>query len=184
MISFKVQIKDNATPKTEALRRAYERGVHLKIMADSGANVVKDHFIDLDRARHRGTTSFSFYGRAARATSHRVQNGSAIVAIDHEGIGLRRFGGTIRPRSGKYLTIPVDHQAHGKRVREFGNAIEWRINRRKGTGVVLLGGKVLYALTKKATHKPDPSVLPTKQQIAQHVTDDLHAWTHQLETPR
>ena len=90
MITFNVKIDENVTLKGDALRKAYERGAHLKIIGRSASNVVKDHFTALDRQRHRGTTSFHFYGKAARATSHGVQARTAFVSIDQEGIALRR----------------------------------------------------------------------------------------------
>lgn len=177
MISFSVTVKDTASPRTAAIAAAYKRGAHLKIMAHAGANVVKSHFGELDKQRHRGTTKFHFYAKAAQATHDQVRTGQSVVSIDHEGIALRRFGGTVRPRMGKYLTIPVDPMAHGRRVREFGNSIQWIINRRTGKGVVTLGGRVIYALTTESTHQPDPAVLPTDSKIADQVADDLRAWT-------
>lgn len=185
MIQLEVSLQDQVTPRIDALnnaltaRRSSLSDAGKKIAAAAGANVVKAHFADLERSRHRGTSPFHFYGKATRATSHRVQNGTAVVAIDHEGIQLRRFGGTVKPRNGKYLTLPVDPVAHGRRIREFsGEKLNWIINKQRGTGVVLLAGKVLYALTQKTEHKPDPSVLPTDSQILDQVTDDLHVWTN------
>lgn len=180
MLSFAVKVQDTASPRSQSVAAAYARGAHKKVMARSGANVVKDHFTKLDQARHRGTTAFHFYARAAKATSHEVRNGSAVVSIDHEGIALRRFGGIQRPRVAKYLTIPVADEAHGKRVREFGPDVQFIINRRTGKGVVTLGGRVLYALTKEARHTADPSVLPTDQQITKQVTDDLRVFNDNL----
>ena len=184
MLSFDVKVTDTVTPRTEALVRAYARGAHLKVMGRSAANVVKDHFVSLDRARHRGTAPFHFYGKAARATHHGVSGGKACVSIDHEGLALRRYGGTVVPRKAKWLTIPVADEAHGKRVREFGDEVTWIINQRKGTGVVLLGEKVLYALTKKTTHKADPSVLPTDNEIAKQVVEDLAKFNELTESRR
>ncbi|QBG47812.1 hypothetical protein EGM51_10570 [Verrucomicrobia bacterium S94] len=177
MINFDVTVKDSAIPKTEALRRAYEKGTHRKIMAASGANVVKAHFLKLEKERHRGTSPFHFYRQAASSTKGEVRGRQAVVNIDHVGIGLRRFGGTVRPRIAKYLTIPVDPAAHGRRVREFGDSASWVINRRSGKGVVTLGSRVLYAVTTQAVHRPDPSVLPTDKDIREQVVDDLRVWT-------
>ncbi len=177
MLSFNVKIRDTAAARLKGMSEAYAKGRHRKIMAASGAKVVKAHFTKLDQQRHRQTTGFHFYARAAKATSHEVRGSKAVVRIDHEGIALRRFGGTIRPRVAKYLTIPVAPIAHGRRVREFGDAVTWIINRRTGKGVVTLGGRVIFALTKESKHKADKSVLPTDREISKQVTDDLRVWT-------
>lgn len=179
MLSFDVKIKDTASPRTKAMGDAYAQNRHLKIMAASGAKVVKSHFIKLDQQRHRGSTPFHFYARAAQATSHEVRGRHSLVRIDHEGIARRRFGGpAYKPRVAKYFTIPVDPIAHGRRVREFGDAVTWIINRRSGKGVVTLGGRVIFALTQEIKRAaPDPTVLPTDGEIATQVTDDLRVWT-------
>lgn len=177
MFSFDVKIRDTASPRIKGMSDAYAKGRHKKIMAASGAKVVKAHFTKLDQQRHRGTTKFHFYAKAAKATSHEVRAGKAVVRIDHAGIALRRFGGTVRPRVGKYLTIPVDPVAHGRRVREFGDSVTWIINRRTGKGVVTLGGRVIFAITKESKHTADPSVLPTDREITKQVVDDLRVWT-------
>ena len=179
MLSFDVHVKDTASPRAKAVGDAYAAGRHLKIMAASGAKVVKGHFRKLDQQRHKGPGPFHFYAAAANATSHEVRGRHAIVRIDHEGIGRRRFGGpAYGPRVAKYFTIPVDPVARGRRVREFGDAVEWIINRRSGTGVVTLGGRVIYALTKRIKRAaPDPTVLPTDGEIAAQVNDDLRVWT-------
>ena len=137
----------------------------LNIVTAAGAKEVRKNFRALDHARHRGLSTKNYYGTAADATTAQVRGTEAYISIDHTGIALRRFGGTVRPRVAKYLTIPVDPVAHGKRVREFGDAVAWIINRRTGKGVVTLGGRVIFILTKESKHKPDPKVLPTDKEL-------------------
>lgn len=180
MVGFEVRVEDSASPRIKAIEGAYARGAHRTVMAASGANVVKDHFVKRDRQKHRGKSNFHFYATAAKATSHEVRGNHALVRIDHVGIGLRRFGGTVRPRVSKFLTIPVADEAHGRRVREFGSDVQFIVNRRSGKGVVTLGGRVLYALTKKTVHGADPSVLPTDREIADQVIDDLRVFNENL----
>lgn len=181
MIGIDVTIRDGVTSKVQAVRDAYQSGRHLKVMAASGANVVKEHFNALERSRHRGGR-FHFYARAARATAPDVRGNSAVVVVDHEGIALRYFGAKdMTPRQATFFTIPVDPISQGRRVREFGPEVEWIINRRKGTGVVKLGDRVIYALTQKVTHNPDPTVLPKDDVLLGTVADDLRTWTERLE---
>lgn len=175
MLSFKVNVDENVTLKTDALRKAYERGAHLKVIGKSAAEVVKENFRKLDSQRHRGG-SFHFYGRARQSTHHGVQGGSAFVAIDQEGIALRRFGGTVRPRTGKYLTIPAIDAAQGKRAREF-HDLHFRKNRNDGGRLCDPTGRVFYWLVKQSTHQPDTDVLPSDADITKAVTADLAEWT-------
>ena len=175
-----IRIEDTASSNLAAVHEAFAKGRHLPVMARAAANEVKENFRVLGQKRHRAAAPFSFYARARGATSSGVDGGKAYVSIDHEGIALRLLGGTVKPRKGKYLTIPVDDAAIGKRVGEF-TGLTWLINRRKGTGVVLQQGKVLYALTKSTTHKPDPTVLPTTEVLQTAVTKSLGEFTAALE---
>ena len=180
MLSFKVKIDENVSSKCAAVLNGIERGVHRKVIAKAGAEVVKDHFTDLDRRRH-GSSTFHFYGRAARSTHHGVQGSFAFVGIDQEGIALRRFGGTVRPRNGKYLTIPANDQAEGRRAREFDN-LHFRRNATGGNGRLCdEGGRVFYWLVKQSTHKPDPSVLPTDGAIQEAAVDAVKEWVELTE---
>lgn len=180
MLSFKVRVADRVTSKATAVQRGIERGVHRKVMAKAASEVVKDNFVTLDRQRHSGGT-FHFYGRAARATSSGVQGRSAFVSIDHEGIALRRFGGTVKPRTAKYLSIPAIDQAQGKRAREFDD-LHFRRNA-SGNGGRLCDptGRVYFWLVKQSTHKPDPSVLPTDGEIQEAAVDAVKEWVELTE---
>lgn len=180
MIALDVQIRDGATSPLRAVRDAYAAGRHLKVIAASGSNTVREHFRQLDRQRHRSAARFHFYSRAADATTPLVRGSSAIVRVDQEGIGLRVHGGTVRPRLAKYLAIPVDDIAIGRRPREF-SGTEFRVNRSSGKGVITLGDRVLFALTRETVHLPDPSVLPDGEELLGAVSDDLRAWTDGLE---
>jgi len=175
-----IRIEDTASSNLAAVHKAFADGRHLPVIARAAANEVKENFRTLGLGRHRAAAPFSFYARARGATSSGVEGGKAYVSIDHEGIALRLFGGTVKPRKGKYLTIPVDDSAVGKRVGEFDD-LTWIINRRKGTGVVLQQGRVLYALTKSTTHKADPTVLPTTDKLQEAVTKALDGFTKILE---
>ncbi len=179
MLSFNVQIDENVSAKVGAVRDGIANGTHRKVIAAAAADVVQEHFVGLGRDRHRGGT-FNFYGRAARATTSGVQGKSAYVSIDQEGIALRRFGGTVRPRSSKYLTIPAIDAAQGKRAREFAD-LHFRKNRRDGGRLCDTAGRVFFWLVKQSTHQPDPSVLPTDGEIQSAATEAMADWVELTE---
>lgn len=139
-----------------------------KVAAHAAARRTQDHFTKLAGERHR-SGAFNFYASAARQTTGRVQGNDVIISVDHTGIGLRYFGGTVRPGAGKkYLTIPADSAAHGKTAREFGNTLFFFRSRKTGAaGLAKRGEKnlrVMFWLVKKTDHTPDPTVLPTEQE--------------------
>jgi hypothetical protein len=175
-----IKVDDQASGGLKAVSDAFKAGRHKPVVARAAANEIKENFRKLNRRRHRPAARFQFYARAADGTSSGVSGGNAFVSIDHEGIALRRFGGTVRPRKGKWLTLPVDPSAVGRRVREFGK-VQFVINPRTQKGVVLQQGRVLYALVKSTTHKPDPSVLPTEANIQKSVNQALNIFTDNLK---
>ena len=149
----------------------------VKSMGTAAAKTVRNHFRALDAQRHRGLSTRNFYGGAAGATDYEVDDKGIVVVVGDgqfpgNSIALRYFGGVVKPRNAKYLTIPVADEAEGKRVWEIENKLgdseelSWIVNRRTGKGVITLGDRVLYALTKKTTHKADKTVLPTADELA------------------
>ncbi len=148
-----------------------------KLIAHAGANAVIDHFHALNRSR---SSRSDYYARAAGSTFPIVEGDKIGVGIDHVGIALRRFGGTVRPRTAKFLSIPVADESYGKRMREFEN-LEIIYNRKKGKGVAKIGSRVLFALTQQATHKPDATVLPTDNQLADPILRIINYEIQKLE---
>ena len=171
-MSVSIHISGDALPYLKRVKAAMESPRLRKVMAAQGAKTVRMHFIELDRERHRPGIARHYYAGAARATTWEVSGSSASINIDHVGIALRYFGGTVRPRHAKFLTIPVADEAQGRRAREF-SGTAFIINRKTGKGVITLGDRVLYALTKEAHNRPDPSVLPEDKTLLNEMTDAL-----------
>lgn len=181
-----IRIEDTASSNLASVHKAFADGRHLPEIARAAANEVKENFRVLGLSRHRSAAPRSFYSGARDATHSGVDGGKAYVGISNgaapygASIALRLLGGTVKPRKGKYLTIPVADEALGKRVGEFDD-LTWIFNKRTQTGVVLRQGKVLYALTRSTTHKPDPTVLPTTDVLQTAVTKALGVFTAGLE---
>lgn len=160
------------------------------VMGRAVTNVVRVHLFEKNRtgANALGGKRTNFYSQAARATSFQFDgNDTVIVSISHIGIRQRYYGGVIRAKKAKFLTIPVAPQAHGKRAREFADlemlfgpdgqpwALATKGDRRvqitqnaKGQTVKKMVGRrgiVLFRLVKSVTQKPDPSVLPLPDRI-------------------
>lgn len=91
--------------------------------------LLMDHLGGLDKTRPNkiGGKRSHFYKAAARNTSYEITSDGALVHIHQEGIALHYYGGIVKPTGGrKFLTIPVDPSAYGKRAGEFDNLeIAW-----------------------------------------------------------
>lgn len=155
-----------------------------KVMGRAIVTLCRKHFSDLDeqRANKLGGQRTHFYGAARRAVGQpELLAGDGLkVSIAHEGLAQRYYGGDIVAKDAGALTLPVHPAAHGKRAREFSDleliptpkapkakAILARPNEQSANGI----GEVYYVLVKRVTQEPDPSVLPSDNEI-------LHAALH------
>jgi len=178
MSGISIQIRDSATPALQKLRAEYcTRGAQ-KVMARAGTNLVQQHLRGLDRTRRNelGGKRSHFYSSAARGTNYLLAEDGIHVQISSIGIAQRYFGGTITPVKGKFLTIPADPRAYGRRAREFPDLYA-RFPKKHGTGVGYLyiaGPKrqltILYWLVKSVTQRPDPGVLPATNDLGSAMT--------------
>ncbi len=186
--------KDAATPALQSLRAGLAPEQVNPIIGRSARNTYRTHLFGLNaqRANKLNGPRTNFYASAARATQFRVQGDFVIISINQVGIGLRYFGGTVRPKEKKYLTIPAIPEAHGKRASEFSGlffAFEKNLRtgklqpalvqgersllrrRRDRAGAVrtFFAGsqarRVVYWLVTEATFRPDPTVLPHPELV-------------------
>ena len=70
------------------------------------ADVIKDNFVRLDAERGHNYSPEHFYGEAARSTGYTEQYGYPAVVVMWIGVAMRYFGGLIKPKNAKYLSIP------------------------------------------------------------------------------
>jgi hypothetical protein len=144
-----------------------------RVVAEAGADTTREHLRKLSRTRHRGGVAHNFYGRAADAVVSRAVVNGALVAIPHEGLALRYFGGTVRP-SGRVslvtgkpirkLAIPLSGtKAEGRTPGEFDN-LRLVVTKAKKAFLAQSAANgmlsILFVLKKETTHKADAGVLP------------------------
>lgn len=144
----------------------------------------------------------NYVARMGDATSHTFDSTGAKVIVAHEGARLRIEGGTIKPITRKYLTIPAIAAAYGKRAGEFNNlslmfkraqggkaeAFALGVNpytpvgkgapKRKGT--IKKQGKdsrqIMFWLVKSANIPGNRNLLPTDDEILQLALDGTKAF--------
>jgi len=121
--AFEVSVNDNATQR---IRDAVDLVGAAKAADAAGAgaaNVVRRHFIQLNRERHNpiGGASSNYYGDAAAKTFSSGVPGLATVTVAQTGIRLHYEGGTVTAAPGKALALPVNPAAYGHSPLEFAN---------------------------------------------------------------
>ena len=151
----------------EALADAAARGV---------SNLVVDHFRarNASATRREGFPSTGYWAQAAEATVTDRQGCVARVLVRAPGIRLHRYGGTVRPTSGKSLAIPARAEVAGVWPREWaqreaqGLFFWWpkgrkagALARREPSGHLT----ILWWLVGATHHRADPTVLPDESQM-------------------
>lgn len=198
-MSLTVQITTtgNAPRVVAAISKAVHPDRLKPIIGRSAVVTVRSHLFRINSGRPNalGGKRTNFYSTAARGTNFTTVADGIILSI---GSGLpagafshRVTGGTIRPKTKKYLTIPAVAEAHGKTAGEFDDLVLvfgpsgqpialahalFRVTRTKlaalparlrigTTKQIGQHGGIVFWLKKSVTHAPDPSVMPEAKEI-------------------
>jgi len=168
-----------------------------KVMADAVSEEVKDLFsaISNTQKENKFGKGHTFWKRMIKSVRPIFSATSSIVEMNRA-IALRYFGGIVRPTGGKkFLTIPVSKEAYGKSARSFHSLFVFRYADMGKNGqaylaksnreVVLMTNSgpqkkekltLMYILLRFTKHKPDRSVLPTRQRIDRVRTNAISAY--------
>jgi hypothetical protein len=146
----------------------------------------------------------NFYSKAAKSVSlAQPTSGGASFTITKLGLAQRWLGGTIRAGAGtssstgrltKYLAIPARSEAYGQPPSAFPD-LQF-VPRRNGGAMLVqalqtkvsisgrkkklvsrgseAGGLVMYWLVKSVTQEPDPSVMPTEEELLNAATAEMN----------
>ena len=144
---------------------------------------VKQHFLERDKEPSpHGWPKQHFWVRKGRNNTQltEITSNSATVSIASPEIAHRLYGGTITPKRGKMLALPLTAKAYSSgspreggipglfllaRKGKYGRAF-LAIKKGKGKNATI---EVQYLLIKSVTHQPDPNTLPTAQALSQAV---------------
>jgi hypothetical protein len=138
----------------------------------------------------RGWPKTNYYAQASEATFAQSDQTAAYVVVAQEGFRQRYFGGTIRPVTRQFLAFPVSASAYGKKPREFTLKVQYlkadiAPEGRAGTYLVKNGASgqpvPYFRLVKKVTQQPDPTVIPSDQEIVQVAHETLEDKLAQIE---
>jgi hypothetical protein len=181
-----IETKDLAGPELKALLRKLGNPKRI-----NGAVAKRVQRLVVSRMRLNAATNKnpygvrgSFWNRMISSTVAVATEEAATVRMPGE-MRLRVKGGTVKPKTTKYLTIPATKEAYGKSARDFddlrfaplfgrgkGGALIQRDQtklRKKKDGSYApgktVGGKVFYWLKTEATIKGDRTLLPRDSDV-------------------
>ena len=172
MIATTIRITDQATPALARLAQALGRPRPITEAAAQATVVeLQKHFLARNREPNkRGWTKQNFWTKEGRNKTaiDDLQDTRATVAVASPAIAHKFTGGTIRPKRGKYLALPLTAEAYkagspsegGMSGLVFAGGYQGRtafLGRRDGE----FGSFTRhYLLVKSVTHAPDPRTLP------------------------
>lgn len=183
--------RDTARPRLEVLR-ALITSKEAKQAIGTGVRRDIRTYLRALPANKQGFPSTGFYKTAAESvTAPEIEGDKITISITQIGMRQRYLGGPIKPRDGKtYLTIPAQGVAYGQLAPEISGlkfafvrndagylcpaliaddqgASVSKPRRKKGVRKAPIpAGEVLYWLIRGAMQQPDPTVLPTGQEMA------------------
>lgn len=122
---------DRATSDMQRLAAAMDSDLLDDAVGRAIQNEIRNHFFELDAERPNQLSGrrTHWYSEAGQGTSYQAEPGNVKVSIVQEGIRTRILGteilpgGVIVPIDAKYLTIPANAEAYGKRAGEFENLV-------------------------------------------------------------
>ncbi len=184
-----VKIEDRAS---DLIRRIADRAAARApaLFADLGKALerdLRDHFRALEgRGNEKGWPSKHFFIRegADRTALTSYSAGGAVVGIASAAMAHRLRGGTVRPKRGRRLAIPLNEEAYKK-----GSPREWddrtALFHPGGTRILarkLDGGRLeaMYALVASVTHRPRPETLPDMKEEGVKLARRARAWLRRI----
>lgn len=158
-----------------------------KVLGNRLVDDLQDHFRQRDtEPNKRGWPKSHFWADVAQATQLlRADDDEAVVTIADQRFPIHLYGGTVRPREKKALTIPLHPMAKGKFVRTLEDETGLEIFRPKKKGgqpanilAAIIGDRLvpLYALVTSATIPRDPRALPPLDELASGLAQEARAY--------
>lgn len=176
-----VRIEINSAPARKVLQgladKVHDRRGFLTALGITAETELQEHFRKRNQEPNRkGWPKQNFWARIRRSTAFAgATNSKATVVIADPAFAMKVYGGTIRPKEKRYLSIPMRAEAYG--VRPGSGLIEGLFALRSGSGKLFLArreGQALrlyYRLVKKVDMDADPRALPPQSQMDRALTE-------------
>lgn len=179
-MSVVVTVNDLASPRLEAAMRGLRsmRGLHA-VIGSRVAVLLRNHFTAKNKSspNAKGFPRQNFWNRFRNVTSKASEEGVTVTVPDPQGALRHKVsGGTITPKRGRALFIPLAPEAYKlgaqARLRDaFPDAFVFKGKRRlflarPGSGGSGRGSlRILGLLVPRVTHKADPTAIPSDAVI-------------------
>lgn len=175
------QITIDPAPTLAALNAARQNAIRpaagMAVAGRAVQNALRQHFREKDASEPNrlGGTRTHFWLEVARSITQTPAPQGVTVAITDPRAAQKLKGGTIKPKRGRYLTIPIDPLAHGRRASVLAQQFGWKLFKRGMCLAANTGGGIrnLYALKTSVTQKPWPGTLPDVTVLQNAVTRAL-----------
>jgi hypothetical protein len=193
MIKINVSVEDSASQALRNLINSLtgEQAAEINEVAGRAAvNAATKYHREYDKAGSWRGTRYLGSGRSSGSDfGSKVAAGwnlqshdktGAVIANNAEHYAFKVRGGTITPKRGKFLTIPLIRDAKGKTVAEYASVYQQNTGRRlfrpKGKDVLMESTgdgtgdsrvRSVYALVKSVTQRPWPRAVPDDDLIAE-----------------
>ena len=172
MISVTIDTSGNAPQVLVRLDRALANRKDLhQLLAMRLVEELQKHFRKKNGKPNKlGGQRTNFWSSLAKQTAiSRVTEAGAQVTVADRRLRLHVYGGTIRPKEKKALTIPLVAAAHGRSVAQYEEIAGVELFQVKGKNALFqkVGESVrpIYALRKSATIKKDDEALPAEATL-------------------
>jgi len=184
-----ITLHDTATPALARLSSLVTNRGALAAGGRAMKGAIVQNLNRLGTNQRYSAASTGFYQRAAQSIAEpQTGHGSVTVSITQSGLRQRWLGGPIRPVTAKYLTIPAQEAAYGKRAADFPDLTLAFMGRSttglpifaliEGTPSLTRKKNVLFWLVRSVEQEGNSDVLPDEDQLksafAGGVRDYLH----------
>lgn len=185
-IEIDIELTGNATEAMNALFSALgaeNRGDLMAVASRASLVSTQEYYDDFNAKGGWLNKSLPTHGagRVSTGFGNTISEGWNVSGVDATGFTLNNgapwlshkiSGGTIRPKSGKFLTIPLVPEAHGVRARDYPNKT---FIAGRAIMETLPSGETrpVYALVKSVTHKPVKGALPPVEVYADPALESI-----------
>lgn len=191
-MAIKLTVSGSALPFLTRLKTVSRPEKTNKFAAVGVAVLIKKHLraLEMGRPNKMGFPRSHFWSNSAKSVKWSADSQKGQVEVAREGFRQRLYGGIIKPVNVSALTIPINPKAYNKRAREFdlkwvpaapgdpprvrgylvkfreglkrkGVKNKWRVSKFSESRL----GEWYYVLLASVTQRPDPSVLPSDEQM-------------------
>lgn len=189
MIAIELNSESTVGELRELLGKVRNPQGMLRTVAKRAEGMLKAHFRnrDANSANKLGGQRTNFWAQVEKTVFSEVDEagGMASLGVPHPGFAQKLYGGVIRAKSARALTIPVTAEAYGKTTAEFEGATGLRLFFIKPNETGLLatrlqgaqGITVQYVLKASVSQEKDEEALPDgesmREMIAGTVREEL-----------